>query len=48
MVFLQRPISATLIAMTVGIVLIALYSTERNRRHARAARILAQKEGSGT
>ena len=48
MVFLQRPISATLIAMTVGIVLIALYSTERNRRRARAARILAQKEGSGT
>jgi TctA family transporter len=48
MVFLQRPISATLIVMTVGIVLIALYSTERNRRHARAARILAKKEGSGT
>ena len=48
MVFLQRPISATLIAMTVGIVLIALYSTERNRRRARAARILAKKEGSGT
>ncbi len=48
MVFLQRPISATLIGITTAIVIFALYSTERNRRRARAARKLAQQEGSKT
>ena len=42
MVFLERPISATLIAITAGILIFALYSTERNRRRARAARKKAQ------
>ncbi len=46
MVFLERPISATLIAITVGILIFALYSTERNRRHARAAAKTAQQEGT--
>ena len=38
MVFLERPISATLIAFTAAILAFALYKTERNRRRARAAR----------
>ncbi len=46
MVFLERPISATLIAITIGILAFALYSTERNRRRARAARKKAQQEGT--
>ena len=44
MVFLERPISATLIAITAGILIFALYTTERNRRRARAARKKTQKE----
>ena len=46
MVFLERPISATLIAITAGILAFALYSTERNRRRARAAKKKAQQEGT--
>jgi len=37
MVFLERPISATLLTITAGIIAFALYSTERNRRRARDA-----------
>jgi TctA family transporter len=48
MVFLQRPISATLIAITAGIIILALYSTERNRRRVRAAAKQAQQEGTRT
>lgn len=45
MVFLERPISATLLAITAVIVAFALYSTERNRRRARAtAKNVQQKE----
>jgi TctA family transporter len=46
MVFLERPISATLIAITVGILAIALYSTGRNRRRARATAEKPQQEGT--
>ncbi len=46
MVFLERPISATLIAITVGILAFALYSAERNRRRTRAALKKAQQEGT--
>jgi TctA family transporter len=46
MVFLERPISATLIAVTAGILAFALYSTERNRRRARAAKKKVQQEGT--
>ncbi len=45
MVFLERPISATLLAITAGIIVFALYSTERNRRLARAQAKKAQQEG---
>jgi TctA family transporter len=48
MVFLQRPISATLIVITVTIVVFALYATERNRRRTRAAAKQAQQEGTTT
>ena len=34
MVFLERPISATLILITVGVLVLALYSAARNRRRA--------------
>ncbi len=44
MVFLERPISATLIAITAGILIFALYTTERNRRRARAAKKKTQQE----
>ena len=44
MVFLERPISATLIAVTAGILIFALYTTELNRRRARAARNKIQQE----
>jgi TctA family transporter len=44
MVFLERPISATLLAVTAGILIFALYTTERNRRRARAARKQLQQE----
>ena len=46
MVFLERPISATLIAITAGILIFALYTTERNRRRARAARKKTQQEAT--
>lgn len=46
MVFLERPISATLIAITAAILAFALYKTERNRRRARAARNAQQEETS--
>lgn len=45
MVFLQRPISATLLVITAGIVAFALHSTLRNRRLARKARHATQQEG---
>ncbi len=45
MVFLERPISATLLAMTAAIIAFALYSTERNRRRDRAEAKKAQQEG---
>jgi TctA family transporter len=45
MVFLERPISATLIAITVGILAVALYSTERYRRSQRNAAKENQQEG---
>lgn len=45
MVFLERPISATLLAITAAIIVFALYSTGRNRRRARAAHRQAQQEG---
>ena len=38
MVFLERPISATLIAITAAILVVALYSTVRGRRRTQAAR----------
>ena len=44
MVFLERPISATLIAITAGILVFALYSSERNRRRLRAARKQTKQE----
>jgi TctA family transporter len=44
MVFLERPISATLLAITAGIIAFALYSTERNRRRARMAAKKVQQE----
>ena len=44
MVFLERPISATLICITAAILAFALYKTERNRRRARAARKAQQEE----
>ncbi|MGI9356826.1 MAG: tripartite tricarboxylate transporter permease [Rhizobiaceae bacterium] len=44
MVFLERPISATLLAITAGIVAFALYSTVRNRRRARSAAKKVQQE----
>ena len=46
MVFLQRPISATLLAVTAGIIVLALVSTGRNRRRARAASQTSQQEGT--
>ena len=46
MVFLERPISATLIAITAGILIFALYTTERNRRRARAAKKKTQQEST--
>jgi len=46
MVFLERPISATLIAITAGILIFALYTTERNRRRARAAKKKTQLEAT--
>lgn len=46
MVFLERPISATLLAITAAIIVFALYSTGRNRRRARAAYKKAQQEGT--
>lgn len=46
MVFLERPISATLIAITAGIIAFALYSAERNRRRARAEVRKTQQEGT--
>lgn len=46
MVFLERPISATLLAITAAIIVFALYSTGRNRRRVRAAQKQAQQEGS--
>jgi len=48
MVFLERPISATLIAITAGILIFALYTTERNRRRARAAKKKTQQEVTTT
>lgn len=44
MVFLERPISATLLAMTVLIIVFALYSAGRNRRRKRAAFKQAQEK----
>ncbi|MGI9571501.1 MAG: tripartite tricarboxylate transporter permease, partial [Desulfobulbia bacterium] len=44
MVFLERPISATLLALTAAIIVFALYSTGRNRRRERAAKNKAQQE----
>lgn len=46
MVFFERPISATLLAITAAIIVFALYSTGRNRRRARAALKKAQQEGT--
>ncbi len=46
MVFLERPISATLLALTAGIIVFALYSTGRNRRNARAVEEKTQQEGT--
>lgn len=46
MVFLERPISATLIAVTIAILVFALYSTARNRRRLRAAAKKSQQEGA--
>lgn len=46
MVFLERPISATLIAVTVATLVFALYSTARNHRRQRAAAELTQQEGN--
>lgn len=43
-VFFERPISATLIAVTAAILAFALYKTERNRRRARAAKMALQEE----
>ncbi len=48
MVFLERPISATLLALTAGIIVFALYSTGRNRRKARAVEEKTQQEGTST
>jgi len=39
MVFLERPISATLLAITAVIIVLALYSTARSRRRTLASRI---------
>jgi TctA family transporter len=44
MVFLERPISATLLTITAGIIAFALYSTERNRRRAHMAAKKVQQE----
>jgi TctA family transporter len=46
MVFLERPISATLLAITALIIAFALYSTERNRRRDQAARKIAKERGT--
>jgi TctA family transporter len=48
MVFLERPISATLLAITAAIIAFALYATERNRRRDQAARKIAQERGTTT
>jgi TctA family transporter len=37
MVFLERPISATLLAITAAILVFAFYSTIRNHRRAKQA-----------
>ena len=48
MVFLERPISATLIFITVVILVVALYSTVRNRHRIQAAKNVNQPEGENT
>jgi TctA family transporter len=44
MVFIERPISATLLAITALIVVFALYSTARTRRRDLAARIASNRK----
>ena len=46
MVFLERPISATLIAITTGILAVALYSAGRNRRRKHASAKKLEQEGT--
>lgn len=45
LVFIQRPISATLIALTAAIIIFALYATARHRRRLRAAATQTHQEG---
>ena len=46
MVFLERPISATLLSVTAGILVYAFYSAMRNHRRAKITATKVQKEGS--
>ncbi len=46
MVFLERPISATVIAITAGILVFTLYSTVRKHRRLRGAAKMMQQEGT--
>ena len=44
MVFLERPISATLLAFTVLIILFAVYTSAKTRRRSLAARLASNRK----